>query len=267
MHACLPRNRFAADHAPPAEVWSFRLGHHKILTTLFRSADRQTPVCATLSPHNTRILSQTILLPLLPLLACITCNCLWLPAGQWLPREVLSEVFLSTPPSSSATSALFVGWGLLLGYDLCLNEDNASEPLNIDCNNVPLVDVWCPLGSRSESISFNRSRGEIDTERGGTRSPINYATAYVDLDWLYGRDEDSATALRTLESGYLNLTAEELPHLLPDGTWLVSVAQACLRVWGTWERAGRGCTLSSKSRAGAMQTETKQAVIDCTADG
>eukprot|EP00904_Undaria_pinnatifida_P011388 jgi/Undpi1/737/HiC_scaffold_10.g04201.m1 len=138
------------------------------------------------------------------------------------PREVLSEVFLSTPPSSSATSALFVGWGLLVGYDLCLNEDNASEPLNIDCNNVPLVDVWCPLGSRSESISFNRSRGEIDTERGGTRSPINYATAYVDLDWLYGRDEDSATALRTLESGYLNLTAEELPHLLPDGTWLVA---------------------------------------------
>ena len=142
-----------------------------------------------------------------------------------MPREVLTEVFLSTPSSSSATSALFVGWGLLIGYDLFSNEDNASEPLDIACDNAPFVDVWCPLGSQSESIPFNRSRGEIDAEGGGTRSPINYATAYLDLDWIYGRDEDSATALRTLESGYLNLTAEELPHLLPDGTWLVSVAQ------------------------------------------
>ncbi|CAN0599259.1 unnamed protein product, partial [Laminaria digitata] len=48
------------------------------------------------------------------------------------------------------------------------------------------------------------------------RSPTNYATAYVDLDWLYGRDEGSAAALRTLDAGYLNLTADELPHLLSD---------------------------------------------------
>lgn len=137
-------------------------------------------------------------------------------------REVLSEVFLAAPSSSSSTSALFVGWGLLVGYDLFLTEDNASEPLNVACDDASLVDVWCPLGLLSESISFNRSQGEIDAEGGGTRSPTNYATAYVDLDWLYGRDEESAAALRTLESGYLNLTTAELPHLLPDGTWLVS---------------------------------------------
>ncbi|CAM9633673.1 unnamed protein product, partial [Hapterophycus canaliculatus] len=34
--------------------------------------------------------------------------------------------------------------------------------------------------------------------------------------------EDAATALRTPTGGYLNLTDDELPHLLADGTWLVA---------------------------------------------
>ena len=139
-----------------------------------------------------------------------------------MPRQVLSEVFLATPPSSSATSALFVGWGLLVGYDLFLNVDNSSEPLDIACNHASLADVWCPLDSVSEPISFNRSNGEIEADGGGVRNPINYATAYIDLDWLYGRDDDSAAAIRTLDAGKLNLTADDLPYLLPDGTWLVS---------------------------------------------
>lgn len=140
-------------------------------------------------------------------------------------RELLSELFLTTPSSSSATSTLFVGWGLLVGYDLVLNHGNESEPLDIACNNVTLADVWCPLGSLSTPISFDRSQGEIDAEGDGARSPTNYATAFVDLDWLYGRDESSATALRTFNKGYLNLTEDELPYILADGTWLVSGGQ------------------------------------------
>ena len=146
---------------------------------------------------------------------------------------MLSKVFLSTPPSSSTTSALFVGWGLLVGYDLFLNRDNASEPLDIACDDASLADGLCPQGSLSGSISFNRSQGELDAEGDGARSPINYATAYIDLDWLYGRDEESAAALRTLHAGNLNLTADELPHLLPDGTWLVSEAPSRTQARGT----------------------------------
>lgn len=154
-------------------------------------------------------------------------------------REVLSGVFLAAPSSSSSTSALFVGWGLLIGYDLFLNEDNASEPLDIACDDAPLVDVWCPLGSSSEPISFNRSQSETDAEDNGTRSPINYATAYLDLDWLYGRDNESARAIRTLELGYLNVTTAKLPHLLPDGTWLVSGTRLGIETWG--RRTGLEC--------------------------
>lgn len=112
---------------------------------------------------------------------------------------------------------------MLVGYDLYLTQDNASEPLDIACNDAAILDVWCPSGALSDPISFSRSEGASDAA-GGARSPVNYATAFVDLDWMYGRDEGAAAALRTLTGGYLNLTDEELPHLLDDGTWLVSEA-------------------------------------------
>ena len=116
--------------------------------------------------------------------------------------------------------------------------DNASEPFDIICNDAALADVWCPLGPMSDPISFNRSRGEIDTEGDGARSPINYATAYLDLDWLYGRDEDSAAEIRAFENGYLNLTEDQLPHQLVDGVWLVS-AHVTLVVCTTRGGGGR----------------------------
>lgn len=115
-----------------------------------------------------------------------------------------------------------MGWGLLVGYDLFLNRDNVSEPLDIACDDSSLADGWCPSGSLSKPVSFYRSQAEIDAEGDAARSPINYATAYIDLDWLYGRDETSAAAFRTLNAGNLNITADGLPYLLPDGTWLVS---------------------------------------------
>lgn len=130
-------------------------------------------------------------------------------------------MLLATPTSASTASALFVGWGLLVGYDLFLNQDNASEPLDIECND-DSKDVWCPLGSLSDPIPFDRSDAQVDGDGDGARSPTNYATAFVDLDWMYGRDEDAAAALRTLNGGHLNLTDNEIPHLLADGTWLVS---------------------------------------------
>ena len=114
---------------------------------------------------------------------------------------------------------------MLVGYDLFLNRDNASEPLDIACDDASLADGSCQRGSLSGPISFSRSQGALDGEGDGSRSPINYATAYLDLDWLYGRNEESAAALRTLRAGKLNLTADGLPHLLHDGSWLVSEAQ------------------------------------------
>lgn len=132
----------------------------------------------------------------------------------------MSEVFLASNAAISTKSALFVAWGQLLTYDLSYTIDNTTEPFDITCNDV--VDVWCPLGEASDAISFDRSDAGVTNS---VRSPINYATAYIDLDFVYGRSEEEAQALRTLEGGLMNITASGVPFQNEDGTWLVS------RVW------------------------------------
>ncbi|CAN0486709.1 unnamed protein product, partial [Laminaria digitata] len=95
-------------------------------------------------------------------------------------------------------------WGQLLTYDLSLTTDNASEPFNIPCDDGGgVADVWCPLGVDSDPIPFDRSDAAVSDF---VRSPVNYATAYIDLDYVYGRSEAEAEALRTLEGGLMNVT-------------------------------------------------------------
>lgn len=44
----------------------------------------------------------------------------------------------------------------------------------------------------------------------------------MDLDWLYGRSEKAVDKIRLRDGhGRLNLTDDDLPHKLEDGTWLV----------------------------------------------
>lgn len=54
------------------------------------------------------------------------------------------------------------------------------------------------------------------------RNPLNMATAYLDLDFLYGRSEEDAEALRTMEGGFMSMSDDGLPLQNNDGTWLVS---------------------------------------------
>lgn len=65
-----------------------------------------------------------------------------------------------------------------------------------------------------------RSDAAVDAD--GVRSPINYASSYLDLDFLYGRSEEEAEALRTMEDGLMNVTDAGVPFQNADGTWLVS---------------------------------------------
>lgn len=102
--------------------------------------------------------------------------------------------------------------------------------------------MWCPLGADSDAISFSRSEAGISDDDGAlaeeTRSPVNQATAYIDLDFVYGRSEDDATALRTDDdTGFMNITDRGLPYLNADGTWMVSYV--VLAVAWKDEKAGR----------------------------
>ena len=74
-------------------------------------------------------------------------------------REVTTEVFLAASSVQSERSALFVGWALLVSYDLFLNADDETLSFDIPCDDGhETVDVWCPEGSGSEDIEFFRSQ-------------------------------------------------------------------------------------------------------------
>eukprot|EP00752_Nemacystus_decipiens_P002581 g2416.t2 len=153
------------------------------------------------------------------------------PPGELRPtaREVLTDVFLPSPPALSTKSALFVAWGQLLTYDIALTSDNSSEPFDIPCNDAVGggIDVWCPLGANSDPIPFFRSDASVSDDGGAlpapTRSPTNYATSFIDLDFVYGRSEEEAQEFRELEGGRMSLTDDELPLRSADGeSWLIA---------------------------------------------
>ena len=143
----------------------------------------------------------------------------------------MSDVFLSTTATVSTKSALFVAWGQLLTYDLSLTVDNGSEPFDISCDDRGgMVDVWCPMGAESEDINFYRSNASVS---GSTRSPVNYATSYIDLDFMYGRSKEEADAFRAFESGFMNVTETGVPFHNANGTWMVSRATPVEQSIGT----------------------------------
>lgn len=137
----------------------------------------------------------------------------------------MTEVFLSTPGNGSTFSALFVAWAQLIVIDIALIVDNSSEAFDVPCDDGGgMVDVWCPFGVDSDPIPFYRSAAALGDDIGGApvRCPINYATAYIDLDFMYGRTEEEALSLRTLDGGLMNITEDGLPHLNEDATWKVT---------------------------------------------
>ncbi|CAM9820602.1 unnamed protein product, partial [Ectocarpus sp. 4 AP-2014] len=143
--------------------------------------------------------------------------------GSPTAREVMTDVFLTSTAGLSAKSSLFIAWGQLLTYDLALTVANGTESLDVPCNDADQnggIDVWCPLGAASEDIPFSRSDAAEGTD--GVRSPINYASSYIDLDFVYGRSAEEAELLRTMEDGFMNVTDSGVPFQNEDGTWLMA---------------------------------------------
>lgn len=73
--------------------------------------------------------------------------------------------------------------------------------------------------SLSDSGVNGRSEAALDSE--GVRQPLNHATAYLDLDFVYGRTEYDANQLREMKGGLMRLNGN-LPERFENGSWLVS---------------------------------------------
>lgn len=131
----------------------------------------------------------------------------------------MTDVFRASPPSVSHLNAVSIAWGQLLLFDLSRTVDNTSEPFNIPCDDGGgVIDIWCPQGSASDPIEFYRSEASVT---GSFRNPTNYATSFIDLDFVYGRSVEESNALRAFEGGFMKLTETGMPFRNPDGTWMV----------------------------------------------
>ena len=144
----------------------------------------------------------------------------------------MNDVFLSSTAKVSTKSALFVAWGQLLTYDISLTVDNASDPFDVACDDGGgVVDLWCPLGADSDDIRFDRSDAAVGPDV--VRSPFNYATSYIDLDFMYGRSDEEAKEFRAMDGGLMNVTDTGVPFQNADGTWMVSWRRSPISVKST----------------------------------
>lgn len=133
------------------------------------------------------------------------------PAGAGRPsaRAISNAVAAAegSRPNARGASDFIWQWGQFLDHDLDLTlTADPKEPFNID---VPLGDPqFDPTGTGTATIPLSRS---MSTTVGGVRQQVNAITVYIDASQVYGSDEETARALRTLDgTGRLRTSAGNL---------------------------------------------------------
>ena len=102
-------------------------------------------------------------------------------------------------------------WGQFIDHDLDLTEPH--EPFEAAPIAVPAGDAhFDPQGSGTATIDFNRSGA---THESGVREQLNEITAWIDGSMVYGSDAVRAAALRSFESGRLEVTSLPTGDVLP----------------------------------------------------
>ena len=145
------------------------------------------------------------------------------PAGTDRPsaREI-SNLLASDEglTSDRLLSAFVYVWGQFVDHDIT-RTPSGEESFDI---SVPTGDEYFdPLGTGSQSISLNRSVYDPETGVETPREQINTITAWLDGSVVYGSDDVTAIALRTLSGGRLKTSdGDLLPYnnaeTFPNGT-------------------------------------------------
>ena len=128
------------------------------------------------------------------------------PAGESRPSpRVISNIVVAQDESitnSAKASDMVWQWGQFLDHDMDLTPPATPlEPFPIP---VPECDPsFDPLCTGGQIIPFNRSIHDGGHTRKNPRQQINVLTAFVDASNVYGSDDTTAKALRTLSGGKL----------------------------------------------------------------
>lgn len=145
------------------------------------------------------------------------------PSGEDRPSAREISNLLATDEgliSDRLLSAFAYVWGQFVDHDISLTPTGV-ESFNID---VPVGDGYFdPTDTGSQLILVNRSIYDPDTGLDSPREQVNTITAWIDGSSIYGSDESTALALRTLSGGQLKTSEGGLLPLndldtFPDGT-------------------------------------------------
>ncbi|MCB1555295.1 MAG: peroxidase family protein [Xanthomonadales bacterium] len=127
------------------------------------------------------------------------------------PRAISNAVHaqLESVPNRAGLSDLFWQWGQFLDHDIDLTDGvDPPEPAPI---SVPRGDAYFdPQASGTQSITFNRSRYDLNTAPDRPREQTNEITGWIDASQVYGSNEDRANSLRSFVGGKLRSSAGDL---------------------------------------------------------
>ncbi|MCD0461061.1 peroxidase family protein [Roseiconus lacunae] len=145
------------------------------------------------------------------------------PAGAERPSAREISNVLATDEgliSDRDLSAFVYVWGQFIDHDIS-RTPTGEESFDIE---VPLGDEYFdPFATGTETISLTRSIYDSQTGIDSARQQINAITTWIDGSVIYGSDDATATALRTLSGGQLKTSEGDLlpvnnDQTFPDGT-------------------------------------------------
>jgi len=170
-----------------------------------------------------------------------------MPNSRLVSRVMVKRTITDEPDASNDTTVMLMTFGQVVDHDMQLTPLRDTEsgqfmdccaPANkdhVDCCpiEVPEGDLFFGIENRPDCLPFLRSK--LFEHQGNSCRKLadvgNANTAYLDLSFLYGSDEETALNIRSTDEGQgllkiqVDSRGRHYPHISPDGVMVFADAR------------------------------------------